>query len=179
MTILLYIISVIAGIIILFLLLALIIKKDFVFKKQININKSRAEVFNYLKLIRNQEKYSVWVMKDPNVKLDYTGTDGAVGFTSSWTSEDKNVGVGAQEIIKIKENESMEVEIRFKKPFEATNYALTTVTAISDNDTQVVNTFYGKQKYPMNVMNLFMEKFVGKDMQQNLTNMKANLENNP
>jgi len=176
MTILLYILSAIAGIIILFLLLALVVKKEFVFTKQISINKPKTEVFNYLKLIRNQEKYSVWVMKDPDIKITYTGTDGTVGFTSSWTSDDKNVGVGAQEIIKIKEGESMEVEVRFKKPFEATNYALTAVTAISDTQTQVTNTFYGKQKFPMNVMNLFMEKLLGKDMLQNLTNMKNNLE---
>jgi hypothetical protein len=45
-----------------------------------------------------------------------------------------------------------------------------------DGGTKVSNLFYGKNKFPMNIMNLFMDKFVGKDMQQNLVNMKANLE---
>ena len=177
MNILLTILSVIGGIIVLFLLLALIVKKDFALEKQIIINKPKATVFNYLKLIKNQEKYSVWVMKDPNIKIVYTGTDGTVGFISSWTSDDKNVGIGAQEIIKLNDGESMEVEIRFKKPFEATNYARTIVTAITNDQTKVSMTFMGKQKFPMNVMNVMMEKFVGKDMQQNLVNMKNNLEN--
>lgn len=176
MTIVLTILSIIGGIIVLFMLLALIIKKDFALEKQIVINKPRATVFNYLKLIKNQEKYSVWVMKDPDIKIVYTGTDGTVGFTSSWTSDDKNVGIGAQEIIKLNEGESMEVEIRFKKPFEATNYAHTAVTALADAQTKVSMTFTGKQQFPMNVMNLMMDKLVGKDMQQNLVNMKNNLE---
>ncbi|MGG9961208.1 SRPBCC family protein [Ferruginibacter sp. SUN106] len=176
MTILLYILSVIGAIIALFLLLALVTKKDFRIEKQIVIDKPKAEVFNYLKLIKNQEKYSVWVMKDPDVKIVYSGTDGTVGFISSWTSDDKNVGIGAQEIIKLAEGESMDVEVRFKKPFEATNYAHTDVTAISATQTKVSNVFTGKQKFPLNVMNLFMDKLIGKDMLQNLVNMKNNVE---
>ncbi len=31
---------------------------------------------------------------DSKVKLDYQGTDGTVGFISSWSSKNKNVGVG-------------------------------------------------------------------------------------
>ena len=177
MTILLYILAVIGAIIALFLLLALVTKKDFRLEKQIIIDKPKAEVFNYIKLIKNQEKYSVWVMKDPNVKIVYTGTDGTVGFISSWMSDDKNVGIGAQEIIKLTEGESMDVEVRFKKPFEATNYAHTYVTALSATQTKVSNIFTGKQKFPLNVMNLFMDKLIGKDMLQNLVNMKTNLEN--
>jgi len=177
MGLLLIILEVIAAIVVLFLLLALIVKKDFALEKKIIIDKPKAEVFNYLKMIKNQEKYSVWVMKDPDIKIMYTGADGTVGFISSWTSDDKNVGIGAQEIIKINEGESMDVEIRFKKPFEATNYAHTDVTALSAVQTKVSNVFTGKQKFPMNVMNLFMDKLIGKDMLQNLVNMKANIEN--
>jgi len=164
------------AIIFLLLLIALLVKKDFALEKEIVINKPKQEVFNYLKLIRNQEHYSVWVMKDPKINIVYTGTDGTVGFTSSWTSDDKNVGVGEQEIIELKEGESMKVEVRFKKPFEGTNYATTTLSTTADGQTKVVIVFSGTSKYPMNLMNLFMDKLLGKDMQQNLENMKANIE---
>ena len=176
MGILITVLIVIAGFIVLLLLVALFTKKDFTLEKQIIINRSKQQVFDYLKMIRNQEQYSVWVMKDPNIKIVYTGTDGTEGFTSSWESNDKNVGIGEQEIVKITEGESMQVEIRFKKPFEGTNHALTTVTTMDDNITKVTNLFYGKSKLPMNLMNLAMDKMVGKDMQQNLVNMKNNLE---
>lgn len=170
--ILLFILAVVAVV----LIAALFISKEFSLSKEIVINKPKQEVFNYLKLIRNQEKYSVWVMADPDIKIVYTGTDGTTGFTSSWESKDKNVGVGAQEIIEVKEGESMKVEIRFKEPMEGTNYANTTVTALGNNQTKVITTFSGQSTYPMNIMNLFMEKFVGNDMQTNLNNMKKNLE---
>ncbi len=176
MNILITILIVLGSLIALLLIIALLTKKEFSLEKQVVINKSKQEVFNYLKLIRNQEHYSVWVMKDPHIKIIYTGTDGTVGFTSSWESNDKNVGIGEQEIKKITEGESMEVVIRFKKPFEATNYALTTVSAAGNDQTKVTNLFYGKSKFPMNIMNLVMDKVVGKDMQQNLVNMKYNLE---
>ncbi|MBS1511339.1 MAG: SRPBCC family protein [Bacteroidetes bacterium] len=176
MGIILIIVYVIAGIIALFLLTALLTKKEFRLQKQVTINKPLPEVFQFVKLIRNQEKYSVWVMKDPNIQITYTGTDGTVGFTSAWVSNDKNVGIGEQEIMSVKENESMQVVIRFKKPFEGTNYALTTFTAHTPSQTIITQTFSGKQKFPMNVMNLFMDKLVGGDMQKNLNNLKALLE---
>jgi len=176
MKIFLTILLVITCLIALVLLIALFVKRDFVLEKHVVIQKPKQEVFDYLKLIKNQEHYSVWVMKDPKINIVYTGTDGTVGFTSSWTSDDKNVGIGEQEIIELKEGESMKVEIRFKEPFEGTNYASTTVSTTADGQTSVSNVFTGKSKYPMNIMNLFMDKMVGKDMQQNLDNMKANLE---
>lgn len=176
MNILITILIVLGSIVALFLIIALLTKKECRLEKQVVINKPKQEVFNYLKLLKNQEKYSVWVMKDPKINLVYTGTDGTVGATSSWTSNDKNVGIGAQEIIKLTDGESMEVEIRFEKPFKATNYASTTVTTAGDGQTKVSNVFSGKAKFPMNIMNLFMDKLVGKDMQRNLENMKAILE---
>jgi uncharacterized protein YndB with AHSA1/START domain len=176
MKIIVTILLVFAGVIVLVLLIALFTKKEFSLQKQVTINKPKEEVFNYLKMIRNQEDYSVWVMKDPNIKIVYTGTDGTPGFTSSWQSEDKNVGVGEQEIKKIQEGESMEVEIRFKKPFEGTNWSRTDLHTEANGQTKVTNVFYGKSKFPMNIMNLFMDKMVGEDMQQNLENMKRNIE---
>ncbi|OSZ76893.1 hypothetical protein CAP36_10685 [Chitinophagaceae bacterium IBVUCB2] len=176
MSILITILAVIGSLIALFLIIAFFTPREFSVEKQITISKAKQEVFNYLKLLKNQEYYSIWVMKDPNIKLVYTGNDGTVGATSAWTSDDKNVGVGEQEIKKITDGESMEVEIRFKKPFQATNNAVTTVSSAGNGQTTVSNLFYGKSKFPMNFSNLFMGKLVGKDMQKNLENLKVILE---
>ncbi len=168
---------VVAGLFLFVLLLGLLIKKDFKLEKQVTIHQPAQTVFNFIKLIRNQEKYSVWVMKDPEINIVYTGIDGTPGFTSTWESANKNVGVGEQEIKQVIEGESVEVEIRFKKPFQATNRAITKVTALSGHETKLSNIFSGSSTFPMNIMNLFMEKLVGKDMQQNLDNVKKILEN--
>jgi uncharacterized protein YndB with AHSA1/START domain len=176
MNLLITILLIIGGIIVLFLVIAMMVKKEFSLTKEIIINKPKQQIFDYLRLIKNQEQYSVWVMRDPDIKIVYTGTDGTVGFTSSWKSDDKNVGIGEQEIIEIKDGERIKMEIRFEKPFKATNWATTTVTTTTGGQTKVSQVFYGKSKFPMNVMNLFMDKLVGKDMQQSLQNLKTNLE---
>ena len=71
-----------ASIIILLLIVAFFTKRDFSIEKSTVINKPKQDVFDYLKLIKNHEKYSVGVMKDPNINIVYTGSDGEVGFTS-------------------------------------------------------------------------------------------------
>lgn len=158
------------------LIVAYFLPRDFRLSKSVIINAPRETVYDYVKLLKNQEKYSVWVMTDPNVKMTYTGTDGTVGAISAWVSDNKNVGVGEQEIKALVPNEKMTVEIRFKKPMEGINWADTTLESVDDNQTKVTNTFYGNNPYPFNIMCQFMDMLVGWDMQKNMENLKKNLE---
>ena len=157
------------------LIVAYFLPRDFRLSKSVVINAPRETVYDYVKLLKNQEKYSVWVMTDPNVKMNYTGTDGAIGGTSAWKSEMKNVGVGAQTITALVPNEKITVEIRFEKPMKATNYADTTLETVGEQ-TKVTNTFYGTNKFPMNLTNLFLDKMIGGDIQKNMENLKSILE---
>lgn len=170
------ILYILLGIIAAILLAAAILPREFNVSSEIIIKKPHTEVFNYVKHLKNQEKYSVWVMADPNIKINYQGTDGTVGFISSWTSENKNVGVGAQEIKSIKEGERYDVELRFEKPFKATNQAYTTTTPADGNHTKVTTVFTGRNPFPMNLMSFMIRKMLLKDMNQNMTNLKAILE---
>lgn len=160
----------------LLLLVAAIMPKTLTISTEVIIEKSSTDVFNFVKLIKNQEQYSVWVMADPDIKITYTGTDGTVGFISSWTSENKNVGVGAQEIKAIKEGERYDVELRFEKPFKATNQAYTTTTPIGENRTKVTTVFMGSNPFPMNLMIPMVKGMLLKDMNKNFVNLKAILE---
>ena len=170
------ILYIILGLIAVILLVAAILPKDFNVSSEIIIEKPHTEVFNYVKHLKNQEKYSVWVMADPNIKIEYKGTDGTVGFISSWTSENKNVGVGAQEIKAIKEGERYDVELRFEKPFKATNQAYTATTPVDQQRTRVTTVFTGSNPIPMNLMSFMIRKMLLKDMNQNMKNLKAILE---
>jgi uncharacterized protein YndB with AHSA1/START domain len=166
------------AIIIIALITAAFVKKEYAVEREIVINKPVADVFNYVKNIKNQNYYSKWNMTDPNSKMEYTGTDGTVGFISSWDSEMKDVGKGEQEIKKITEGSRIDMELRFKKPFEATDYAYMTTEAAGENQTKVKWGFNGKMPYPMNLMLLIMnmEDMLGKDMDTGLTNLKTLLE---
>jgi hypothetical protein len=160
------------------LIVALFVKKDYAVEREITINKPKQEVFNYIKLLKNQDNYSKWATMDPNMKKSYRGTDGTVGFVSAWESKIDSVGVGEQEIKKIVEVERIDFELRFIKPFEATEPAFMTTEAVSESQTKVKWGFSGHMDYPMNLMMLFMdfEKMIGDDLQTGLNNLKTVLE---
>lgn len=160
------------------LLVAAFTKKKYAVEREIVINKPKQEVFDYIKLLKNQDNYSKWAMMDPEMKKTYTGTDGTPGFVSAWDSNKKDVGTGEQEIKKITEGERIDFELRFIKPFESTEQAYMVTEAVSPASTKVKWGFDGHMAYPMNLMLLFMdfEKMIGGDLQTGLNNLKSTLE---
>lgn len=178
MNIFIWIIIFLAGILVLLLIIGFFSKKDYSVGKEVVVNKAKAVVFSYLKLLKNQNKFSVWASMDPNMKTKFTGTDGTEGFVSAWESDDKRVGKGEQEILKIVEGERLDYEIRFLKPFKSTSWAYITTTAVNDSQTRVHWRFSAKMKYPSNLMLLFMnmEKMIGNDLDKGLQNLKSILE---
>ncbi|MDB5209066.1 MAG: Polyketide cyclase / dehydrase and lipid transport [Flavisolibacter sp.] len=176
MNILLIILSAIVGLIALLLLIALFVKKDYVIEREITIGKPKADVFNYIKHLKNQDHYSKWVMTDPNMNKTFTGTDGTEGFIYAWDSTNKAAGKGEQEIKNITEGERLDVEVRFEKPFAGIANTPMITEAIHANGTKLKWGMNGRSKYPMNLMNLFMAKMLGKDLETSLTNLKIILE---
>jgi uncharacterized protein YndB with AHSA1/START domain len=161
------------------LIVALFIKRDYAIEREIIIDKPVAEVFEYIKYLKNQDNYSKWNMMDPNMKKEYRGNDGEVGFVAAWESNDENVGVGEQEITKIIEGERIETRLRFKVPFEAEDDAYLSTEAVSDTQTKVKWGFTGSFPYPFNLMRLFfdMDEAVGGDLEVGLSNLKQLMEN--
>ena len=179
MKIVLIVVMVIVAIVVLLLVIALFVKKDYSIEREVVINKPKQEVFEFIKYLKNQDKYSKWATMDPAMKQEFTGTDGTVGFVSAWDSDKKDVGKGSQKITKITEGEKVDYEIHFIKPFEGLANAYITTEAISgSNQTRVKWGFKSRMNYPMNLMLLFMdmEKMVGNDLSVGLGNLKGLLE---
>src|SRR3954471_19468331 len=105
---------VLGSIIVIMLLLALFVNKNYKVEREIAINKPVNEVFTYIRYQKNQDSYNKWIMRDPRAKKEFTGTDGTVGFIYAWDSDDKHMGKGEQEIRKVKQDERMDLELRFK-----------------------------------------------------------------
>jgi hypothetical protein len=162
------------GIIAILLIAAFFVPKEYTVSVDQTIKKSKKEVFDYVKLIKNQEKYSVWILDDNTTKIEYTGTDGTVGFIAAWKSDKNNEG--AQEITEVVDGDRVAVDLRFKKPFESNQKAATIVTAVNENETIVTSQFYGKDKYPMNLFSLIGKKVIKDAMTRNLANLKVILE---
>ena len=155
-----------ASIIVLVLVIALFIKKEYLIELEITINRPKTEIFEYIKYLKNQENYSVWASMDPEMKSEFRGTDGTAGFVSAWES-------------KIDDGNRIDYEIRFTEPFENTGntYLITEIT--KDSTTKVRWGYTGKMKYPWNFMALFMnmEEMPSPDLEKGLNNLKTLLEN--
>jgi hypothetical protein len=162
----------------LFLILGLIAPKNYEVNRSIIVNRPLSAVFDYLKYIKNQDDWSPWKKKDPNMKQFFEGTDGEIGFISKWEG-DKAVGMGEQEIKRIVENESIETELRFLKPWKSQSDAYLRVVGLDNQQTNVTWGFSGRNKFPFSIFMLFMnmDKAVGKDFEEGLSNLKQQLEN--
>jgi hypothetical protein len=175
MNILITILTVIAGIVALLLIIALFTKKGYNTYREIVINVPLQTAFDYLKQIKNQDNFNKWIMVDPDMKKEFKGTDGNVGFIYAWNGN-KEAGEGEQEIKAITEGKNIEMEIRFVRPFAGIAHANMTTESLSGNQTKVSWTTASEMKYPLNIMLPLIVKMLEKDMGTSLTTLKNILE---
>ncbi|MFM1810256.1 MAG: hypothetical protein RLZZ382_1481 [Bacteroidota bacterium] len=172
---------VLIGLIAVLLIVALFIPEQILVKREIAINRNQIEVFDYVKHLKNQEKYGVWWKADPKMKITTSGIDGTVGYIHAWKSTDDNVGVGQQIIMSLHEDSTsckMEIELKFIKPFKSNNPSYMSTESISKNTTNVTWAITNNMPYPMNLLGavMNMEKMLGDDLEQGLKNLKVILE---
>lgn len=145
-------------------------------EKSVEIKKSSKMVFDYLRMTKNQDNFSIWNMTDPNMKKTHQGTDGTVGFIYSWDSTMKNVGAGEQETTAIVEGKSIDYTIRFFRPMQNTGKSKFQITSLGDESTSVAWIFESPSKFPMSLLTPIFKKMLGKDILKGLTNLKNILE---
>ena len=177
MSIIVTILLAVAGIIALVLIIALFMKKEHYVKREITINAPRQKVFDYVKLLKNQDKFNKHAMAGPDREREYKGTDGTIGFIYAWKGN-KNAGEGEKEIKNIVEGKKIETEIRFVKPMAATAFIIMETESLSNVQTKVSWSNAGTLRYPVNIMIPMMEKMLPKEMDSSLTTLKNILENN-
>lgn len=176
MQILLVIGSVIAAIIVLFLVIAVFVKRESAVQREIIIHQPRQVVYDYVRFLRNQDHYSKWVMTDPAMKKEFRGTDGTVGFVYGWDGN-KKAGAGEQEIIGLAEGFKVDIEVRFIRPFASVGKTPMTLETVNDNGTKVFWGMSTKMPYPFNALSFFMQGVLGRDLEISLQNLKRILEN--
>ncbi|HEX2608784.1 MAG TPA: SRPBCC family protein [Flavisolibacter sp.] len=166
---------ILAAVILLILVAGLIAKKEYELQRSIVIDCPRAEVFDYIRHLKNQDLYSKWVMTDPEMKKTFTGTDGTEGFIYAWDGN-KKAGKGEQEITGIRENERLDVEVRFEKPFASIAQLPMTTETTGNGQTKLTWGMQGRSSFPLNLMNLVIMGMLKKDMDISLQNLKTILE---
>ena len=145
-------------------------------EKSIVINRNSGLVFDYLRMTKNQDNFSVWNMADPNMKKKYQGKDGTVGFVYGWDSAMKNVGAGEQEITGIDEGKSIDYDVRFFRPMQNTGKTKFLITGNGDERASVTWIFDSPSKFPMSLFSPIFKIMLGKDLEKGLIHLKRILE---
>jgi uncharacterized protein YndB with AHSA1/START domain len=175
MHIVITILLVLAGIIALILIIGLFMRKEHYVRRQIIINAPAQQVFDFLRLLKNQDKFNKWAKTDPDRKEQFKGTDGTVEYVYSW-SGNKDAGEGEKEIKDIVEGKRIETEIRFIKPMKISATVIMETESLSDTQTKVSLINTGTLKYPLNVIIPIFEKNFAKDMDTSLSTLKSIFE---
>jgi len=157
-------------------IVGLLLPRRFTITREVAVAKPAREVFEFMKLLKNQERYSTYAQADPQMKIEYRGIDGTVGAVAAWDSDDRNVGKSEQEIKALEDGSRIEIEIRFKWPFESADPLVTEIEAIDADTTRLRNTYRGKIRYPYNLLVWWVMAKVRENMQASLDNAKAVLE---
>jgi len=177
MTIVSTILIILAAVVVLFLLIAAVTGKDMTIERSITINRSAGDVYDFVRHIKNHERFSIWHMMDPQMKKTYRGTDGEVGFVYTWDSaNNKNVGAGEQEITKLVPGERVEFHLRFLRPMQNEADSTMVLLPAGNGQTTVKWTFAGPMKFPMNAMKSVFANMLGKQLTAGLENLKKVME---
>lgn len=160
------------------LIVALFVKNDFEITRTTEIERTKTDVFDYIRYLENHENFTVWSQIDSNIEQSYSGPDGNVGQIYKWISNHEEVGSGEQEIIELTEYKSIGYELRFKTPWESKANAFFTLEETSHESTKVDWSFKGEMPWPWNITLLFMDmdSELGPDLEKGLFNLKGILE---
>jgi hypothetical protein len=158
------------------LIAAAFVPKEYTITLTETINRPKAEVYDYLKMFANQKEYSEWIKPDPNLKPVISGNDGTVGSSSSWNSDNNDVGEGSQTITAMTDDQ-IEIDIKFIRPMEGGAQVKNKIVAKDSTTTEVTVDFYTKDSYPLNLPSyLFGRPMIEQTEKKILANVKQILE---
>lgn len=120
------------------------------------------------------QRWSPWERLDPDLRRTYSGPDRGVGATYEW-SGNRRAGEGRMEITESTPT-SVVVDLRFLKPFKATNVTSFALHP-SGAGTGVTWTMTGQRNPAMALMGrLFFDRSIGQDFERGLASLKAAAE---
>ena len=91
----------------------------YVLPREVEVQRSTAidappdTVFALVNSMQQTEKWSPWLERDPDVKLEYSGPETGVGNKLAWSSDNDQVGTGTQVITASEPNARVETALDF------------------------------------------------------------------
>ena len=134
------------------------------------------EIYGHVIDLHKMEHWSPWVGMDPDMAKSYTGAESGVGSRYAW-SGNRKVGEGSMEITDARENERVDMDLEFLKPFKASNKVWMTLEP-RDEGTHVTWAISGEKTLMTRIMGIFksMDSMLGPDFETGLAKLKALVE---
>jgi uncharacterized protein YndB with AHSA1/START domain len=175
MHILFIILIAIAIVIALVFILSQFMKNEHYVKSEVVIHVSANRVYEFLRFLKNQEKFNKWAKADMDRHSTTKGVDGDVGFVYAWNG-DRSVGEGEKEILNLVENKKIETEIRFVRPMKTKAKVTFEMETLTNDQTKLAFINAGNIKAPWNVLLPLFQKNFAKDMNESMQTLKGILE---
>ena len=164
---------IIAGLIILFLVVAAFVGTAWRFEKSVLIQAPRPSVWHHVNSLAEMNSWNPWLDKDPGLSQELTGKDGTPGATYSWDSKVKDVGAGRQTIVAVTAPTEVTTRIQFIRPFKGLGEAYIRLEE-ERGATRAAWGIESSTPYPMNIIKLFgvIEKNMNRDFGKGLNKLK-------
>ncbi|MCT4643783.1 MAG: SRPBCC family protein [Carboxylicivirga sp.] len=142
-------------------------------KRSMKIKTPIATAYDLVSDYKTWKSWSPWLCMEPDAKVDITQDGKGVGAVNSWVGD--LVGSGEIEHLELKENESINQEIRFLKPFKSKSKVYWTF-AETENGCEVTWGMEGAMPFLFKFMAKKMEPWIGMDYERGLKMIKDLLE---
>lgn len=154
----------------LFVATSFFISKDYSVERTIVINAEPSEIYPYVVDLKEWSKWGVWFKRDPNMELEFSGPDRAIGMRSEWKSETE--GNGEMEIIQLEHNRRVLYRLYFPDFDMGSNGAV----EIKPTSNGSIVTWRDEGTVDNNPINryfaLMMDGMIGPDFEMGLENLK-------
>lgn len=145
-------------------------------ERKIIITAPPERVFSLVNNLKEFNRWSPWAAKDPNTQYRFEGPESGVGAKVYWSSENKQVGSGSQEIIESRPNEFVRTALDFGAQGKASaSFIVDSISEGSrvtwgldvDAEGSVIGRYFG----------ILIDRMVGPDYETGLDNLRKIAEN--
>lgn len=166
---------VVGAVILLSVVTSFFIPNDYSVERKVNIDAQPSEIYPYVVDLREWQKWGVWFKRDPNMKLDYSGPDRAIGMRSEWKSETE--GNGEMEITQLEHNKRVLYRLYFPE-FDMGSSGVVEIESTDNGSTVIWRDEGSVDNNPINkLFVLMMDSMIGPDFEMGLENLKVLVEN--
>jgi len=162
--------TILLGVVVLLLLIALVLPSSYTVKRSATINRPVSEVFPMVSDYKNWIQWNPWFPLDPTVKTVLSSP--SFGKGSSWKWTGLKIGSGQLTTLDEVENKSILAKLEFLAPYEMTSTETWTFEA-TKGETKITWTDSGKLGYPMGrFLGPFLDSKMGPDFEKGLAKIK-------